>query len=82
MAEASAFANVADIPLMVEAVIRGPSLKFSELMGLRLGSFITTQHPAGETIEVVVGDTSLGTGEFTSAKGCAAIRMVAFKGKR
>jgi flagellar motor switch/type III secretory pathway protein FliN len=81
MADAPGLAHLSDIPLIVEAVVRRPALKFSELMALRVGSFITTNHPAGETVEVLVGEAPIGTGEFVDANGCAGVRMVTFRGR-
>ena len=81
MADAPGLAHFSDIPMVVEAVVRRPPLKFSELMALRVGSIITTGHPAGETVDVLVGEALIGTAEFVDARGCAAVRMVTFRGK-
>ena len=81
MAEAPDLGHFSDIPLDVEAVVRGPSLRFSELIGLRVGSFIRTTLPAGETVEVLGGEAPIGTGELADVHGRAAVRMVSFRGK-
>lgn len=70
-----------DIPLTVEAVLEGPSLRVGELLSLKAGSVVATRFPAGDNVEVVAGNSRIGTGELTVSGERLAVRMLGFRGK-
>jgi flagellar motor switch protein FliN len=67
-----------DVPVYLEAVLPGPSVRVSELMALSQGSLIKTNRPAGETVEVFAAGSLIGFAELTEADGRRAVRMVRF----
>ena len=82
MADTAAFERFRDIPLMVEAILPGPTVTMADVLDLGVGSVLATSRALGETVDVVVGDAYLGTGELGEAAGRPTIRMVRFSGKQ
>ena len=70
-----------DLPLNVEAILRGPSLRIAELLALRHGTVLRTMLPAGANVEVTAGDAIIGAGELTVSGGRLAVRMLGFREK-
>lgn len=70
--------HLLDVPLHIEAVLPGPVLRVGELLALSEGSLIKTGRQAGETVEVFVGGSLIGSGELADANGRCAVRMVRF----
>jgi len=81
MVEFPEFAHLLDVPVAVEATLEGPTLKVSALLALAVGSFITTQHAAGENVAITAGDAPVGAGELSIENGQAVVRMVQFRGQ-
>jgi flagellar motor switch/type III secretory pathway protein FliN len=75
-------ARLLDLPFQVEATLRGPTLRVSQLLSLKAGSLISTTHPAGESVDVFAGNAYIGSGELDIVNGRHVIRMVRFSGKR
>jgi len=67
-----------DIPFEVEATLPGPTLRVSQLLSLKAGSLISTAHSAGESVDVVAGNTYIGSGELSAMNGRRGVRMVKF----
>jgi flagellar motor switch/type III secretory pathway protein FliN len=70
------------MPLPVEAVIDGPSLKVKDLVALAAGSVIATSVPAGDNVQVRAGGSAIGAGELAAPGGNLIVRMLVVKGKR
>jgi flagellar motor switch/type III secretory pathway protein FliN len=81
MANLAQVGRLLDIPLEVEAVVEGRTLRVSELLELAVGSLLVSSRAAGESVDILVGRTFLGGGELARANGHRVVRMVHFKGK-
>lgn len=81
MADLGKVGRLLDIPLDVEAVVEGRTLRVGELLELAVGSLVVSGRPAGESVDILVGRTLLGAGELARANGHRVVRMVNFKGK-
>ena len=81
MADLPDMSHLLDVPLEVEAVVEGPPLRISHLLGLEVGSVVTTRRASGENVDIFVGSAYLGAGELARASGRRVVRMVKFKGK-
>jgi flagellar motor switch protein FliN/FliY len=80
MADSFALSHLFDIPLDVEAKVKGLDLRVSELLTLKVGSVIETRRAAGENIDLFAGDAYIGSGELAQINGRIAVRMVKLKG--
>ena len=69
-----------DVPLQVEALVEARPLRVRDLLALKAGSVVETDVPAGENVDVRAGQTPLGLGELTSARGKVVVRMLSFRG--
>ena len=74
-------ARFLEIPLEVEALVEGTSLRIRDLLALKAGSVIETQWPAGENVDVRAGSSPLCVGELTAARGRVVVRVVGFRGE-
>ncbi len=74
-------ARLLDVRFQVEATLQGPNLRVSQLLALKVGSLIPTNHPAGETVDVFAGNAYIGSGELNVMNGRNAVRMVKLGGK-
>jgi flagellar motor switch/type III secretory pathway protein FliN len=81
MANLAQVRHLLDVPLEVEAVVEGCPLRVSELLDLAVGSLVVSGRAAGESVDVVAGQTLFGSGELARANGRRVVRMVNFKGK-
>jgi flagellar motor switch/type III secretory pathway protein FliN len=81
MADLQQVAHLLDIPLEVEAVVEGRSLRVSELLELAVGSLVVSGRAAGESVDIFAGQAFLGAGEMARANGHRVVRMVKFKGR-
>lgn len=78
--EGTELARFMDVPLEIEALVEGRRLRVRDLLALKTGSVIGTQLPAGDNVAVVAGQSPLGVGELTAARGKVVVRMVRFRG--
>ncbi|HUB77909.1 MAG TPA: FliM/FliN family flagellar motor switch protein [Bryobacteraceae bacterium] len=81
MANTTQAGHLLDIPLEVEAVVEGNPLLVSALLELAVGSLVLSGRAAGENVDVLAGQSLLGSGELARANGRRVVRMVNFKGK-
>ena len=81
MADLDQVAHLLDVPLEVEAVVEGSPLRVSQLLELAVGSMVVSPRAAGETVDVLAGQSFLGNGELARANGNRVVRMVSFKGR-
>jgi flagellar motor switch/type III secretory pathway protein FliN len=81
MADFDQVAHLLDIPLEVEAVVEGCTLRVSELLDLAAGSLVLSGRASGENVDVFAGRALLGSGELARTNGRTVVRMVRFKGE-
>ena len=82
MINAAQLAPFMDVALEVEALVTGPRLRVRDLLALGTGSLVTTNIPAGETVQIVAGHSLLGEGELASSRGKAVVRVLSFREDR
>ena len=76
VSELSAFL---DIPIEVEAVLSGVTLRVAELLALAPGRIVATALPAGVSVDVTAGEAVIGQGELTVSGGRLAVRVLGFR---
>jgi len=74
-------ARLLDVPFQVEATLPGPALRVSQLLDLKVGGLISTDRPAGESVDVFAANAYIGSGELSVVNGRHAVRMVKLSGK-
>ena len=79
--DSPSLARLLDLPFQVEATLRGPHLRVSQLLDLRVGSLISTPCAAGGNVDVFAGNAYIGSGELNVMNGRNAVRMVRLSGK-
>jgi flagellar motor switch/type III secretory pathway protein FliN len=79
--EEAALTRFLEVPLEVDVIVKGQSMRVSDLLALKAGSLIDSQVPAGANVDVLAGSSLLGQGELTAVRGKVAVRMVSFRGK-
>ncbi|MCS6953080.1 MAG: FliM/FliN family flagellar motor C-terminal domain-containing protein [Bryobacterales bacterium] len=67
-----------DVPVEIEAELGRPVLTLRDLMGLRPGTVLPLNRPAGENLEVRAGGVLIGYGEVVVVENAAAIRLTDF----
>ncbi len=78
--EATDLARFMEVPLEIEALVEGRKLRVRDLLALKAGSVIETQLPAGENVNVFVGQAPLGVGELTASAGKVVVRLLKLRG--
>jgi flagellar motor switch protein FliN/FliY len=63
----------------VEVRVGGRDLTLDELLQLEVGSIIALDRPAGETLEVRVGNISLASAEVMAIEDRMAVRITDFE---
>ena len=81
MADLAQAEHLLDIPLEMEAVVEGRTLRVGELLELTVGSLVISDRAAGENVDIFAGQAFLGSGELARANGHRVVRMVKFKSK-
>ena len=72
-------ARMLDLPLSVEARLKGPTLRIRDLLSLTAGTVISTSTPAGESVDISAGDAYIGSGALDVMSGRTIVRMVKFQ---
>ena len=67
---------MADLPLEVEVAIRIPSMRASQILGLRRGDVLPTPVAAGSSLDVYAAKARIGAAELATSSGRRVIRMV------
>jgi flagellar motor switch protein FliN/FliY len=67
------------LPVTVEVRVGGTELTLDELVQLEVGSVITLDRPAGETLEIRVGNVSLASAEVVAIEDRMAVRVTDFE---
>jgi flagellar motor switch protein FliN/FliY len=78
MPESSAIDVFGRLPLTVEVRVGGRDLTLDGLLELEIGSIISLDRPAGETLEVRVGNVSLASAEIVALEDRLAVRITDF----
>lgn len=71
----ASLAALAEVPVLVEAVLGGCSLTVDELLALRAGSVIEVDRRVGEPIDLVVGGRLLARGELVLIDGALGLTL-------
>jgi flagellar motor switch/type III secretory pathway protein FliN len=78
--DATDLARFMEVPLEIEALVESGKLRVRDLLSLQVGSVIETQLPAGDNVNVFVGQASLGVGELTASGGKVVVRLLRLQG--
>ena len=78
MADSLEIGPLLDVPITVEATLRSNPMRLSQLMALDPGSVIPLNRTAGESVDVYANNAYIGRGEWATANGHSAVRMVKF----
>jgi flagellar motor switch/type III secretory pathway protein FliN len=76
MNDAQRLSSLDDVPVEVEALVPGLTMRVSEVLALQPGSVVATARPSGESLDVFAGGSRIGTGEFSTTGGRTVIRMI------
>ncbi|MGP8243763.1 MAG: FliM/FliN family flagellar motor C-terminal domain-containing protein [Bryobacteraceae bacterium] len=79
MPELSAIDGFGRLPVTVEVRVGGLDLTLDELLQLEVGSVIPLDRPAGETLEVRVGNVPLASAEVVAIEDRLAVRITDFE---
>lgn len=79
MPELSVIDPFGRLPVTVEVRVGGSDLTLDELLKLEVGSIIFLNRPAGETLEVRVGNVSLASAEVVAIEDRLAVRITDFE---
>ena len=79
MPELSAIDAFGRLPVTVEVRVGGRDLTLDGLLELEIGSIISLDRPAGETLEVRVGNVSLASAEVVAIEDRLAVRITDFE---
>jgi flagellar motor switch protein FliN/FliY len=77
----AAFHFIGDLPVTLVAELDRRSIRFEELVRLEAGTVVALTRPAGENIDVLVGDVLLGSGEILVIDNSLAIRIAELRDK-
>ena len=79
MPESSATDRFARIPVTAEVRVGRRDLTLDELLHLEVGSVIALNRPAGETLEVRIGNVLLASAEVVAIEERLAVRITDFE---
>jgi flagellar motor switch protein FliN/FliY len=79
MPELSAIDRFGRLPVTAEVRVGWRDLTLDELLHLEVGSVINLNRPAGETLEVRVGNVSLASAEVVAIEERLAVRITDFE---
>jgi len=79
MLKVSELGDFLDIPIEVDAVLSGLTVRVAELLALEPGRVVISTLPAGVSVSVTAGGAVIGKGELTVAGGHVAVRMLEFR---
>lgn len=72
-------APLADIAMDVEVELDRTVMTIRDILSLERGSVVAMQRSAGETIEIRVGGTMIGSGEIVILDETVAVRITDFR---
>ena len=76
-----AFSLISDVDIILTAELDRRTITFGELVKLEPGAVVMLNRPAGENIDLFVGDILLGSGEILVIDGALAIRVADLRDK-
>ena len=79
MPELSAIDAFSRLPVEIEVRVGGRDVTLDELLQLKVGSVITLDRAAGETLEVRVGNVCLASAEVVAIEDRLAVRITDFE---
>ena len=65
-----------DIPMAVNASLKGPTLRIGDLLALKVGSLLCTRRTVGESVDIFAAEVLIGSGALDTMNGRAVARMV------
>jgi len=71
---------VADIKMGIEVELDRTIMAVRDILALERGSVIAMERSAGETIDIRIGGTVIGSGEIVILDDTVAVRITDFKG--
>lgn len=77
-----AFSVISDVVITMAAELDRRTITVSELVRLEAESVVTLSRPAGENIDIYIGDTLLGSGEILVIDGTLSIRVADLRDKQ
>lgn len=77
-----AFGPIADVVITMAAELDRRPITVAELVRLEEESIVTLNRPAGENIDIYIGDTLMGSGEILVIDGTLAIRVADLRDKQ
>jgi len=72
-------APLADIPMDVDVELDRRIMTVREILALESGSVIAMDRSAGDTIDILIGGTIIGSGEIVILDEKLAVRITGFK---
>ncbi len=73
---------IADVPVTLRAELDRRVIKVRDLMKFDVGEILTLKRPAGENIDLYVGEVLIGTGEILVVDSTLAVRVADFQDKK
>ena len=77
-----AFGIISDVVVTLTAELDRRTIQFQELVKLEAGAVVVLNRPAGENIDVLVGESFIGSGEILVIDGALAIRVADLRDKQ
>ncbi len=71
-------AHLADVPIDVEVVLDRRAMTMRDVLALEAGSTLRMGRPAGENVDMYLGDVLLGTGEIVVIEQLMGVRITDF----
>ena len=72
-------AHLADVPLRMDVELARKTMTLRDILSLDEGSVIKLPRSAGENIDLLAGDTMLGSGEIVIIEETLGVRITGFK---
>ena len=70
--------HLSDVPIQVEVELDRKTMTVRDLLGLEQGSVIKMPRSAGENIDIVIGGTTIGSGEIVIIEETVGVRITDF----
>ena len=75
------YQRIADVPVTLRAELDRRVVKIGELMKFDVDTVLPLTRPAGENIDLYIGEVLLGTGEILVVEGVMALRVADLRDK-
>jgi len=74
--------HLSDIPVEVRAEIERGTVRFRDLLNLKVDSIFRTSRPVGDLVDLLVGDCRVGAGEISISSGRASLRVLEISSRK